>query len=90
MKINDVFSKEFKKYGKVVEGFDLTPLMEALQQTPLPQEVLYIPSDPALWRKKDFGAPLFCPEEPTNLWILLHRRQALGCKKQMAAGSSGS
>lgn len=48
MKINTITSLEFKKYGKILEGFDWAPLVETLNQTPLPQEVIYTPSDPSL------------------------------------------
>ena len=49
MKIYSVLDKEFAPYGKVLEGYDVAPLLKALdEETPLPEGVAYEPSVPAL------------------------------------------
>ena len=44
MEIKKVTDAAFKKYGKVVQGIDFGPLVEALASTPLPEGVDYLPS----------------------------------------------
>ena len=49
MKIYSVYDPEFRPYGKVLEGYDTAPIVEALaNHTPLPEAVEYVPSEPAL------------------------------------------
>ena len=49
MKIESVTSSAFVPYGKVLEGYDATVLLETLASaTPLPEGVEYVPSLPAL------------------------------------------
>ena len=49
MKIYSVYDEEFASYGKVVEGYDVKPLVDALSaSTPLPEGVVYVPEEPAL------------------------------------------
>ena len=50
MKIYSVYDKEFKPFGQVVEGLDETvaEICSALKETPLPEGVGYVPSDPIL------------------------------------------
>ncbi len=50
MKIKSVFSKEFEKYGKVLKGYNVTPLLEKLDQTsPKPENATcYEPGDAGL------------------------------------------
>lgn len=49
MKIYSVYDPEFKPYGKVLEGYDATCLLNAMNTIPLPQEgVAYEPSIPVL------------------------------------------
>lgn len=49
MKIETVTSSAFVPYGKVLEGYDITELLETLASaTPLPEGVEYVPSLPAL------------------------------------------
>lgn len=38
-----VFDSAFKKYGKVVNGYDLRALTEAMEKTVLPDDVTYVP-----------------------------------------------
>ena len=44
MKVYQVTDKEFKKYGRVVKGIDFTEIIEAMENTPLPENVIYEPS----------------------------------------------
>lgn len=48
MKLLSVNSPEFAPYGKVVTGIDLAPLLEALANTPVPEDVVYVASAPEL------------------------------------------
>lgn len=44
MKVYDVTDAKFRKYGRVVKGIDFSGLVEAMQNTPLPEGVAYEPS----------------------------------------------
>lgn len=50
MKIYSVYDAEFKPFGQVVAGLDeaAAEICDALQETPLPDGVGYVPSDPLL------------------------------------------
>ncbi|PKM72398.1 MAG: DUF4867 domain-containing protein [Firmicutes bacterium HGW-Firmicutes-16] len=49
MKIYEVTDPEFKFYGKIVEGVELSTLITALKEkTPLPEGTAYVPEDSAL------------------------------------------
>ena len=50
MKILSVFDPEFKPYGKVVTGMEETvaEILAALEKTPLPEGVGYVPTEPIL------------------------------------------
>ena len=56
MKIYSVTDKEFAPYGKVLEGYDTTALLKALdEKTPLPEGVEYVMSEAALEYTDIFG-----------------------------------
>ncbi|MBQ9948805.1 MAG: DUF4867 family protein, partial [Oscillospiraceae bacterium] len=56
MKIYSVLDKEFAPYGKVLEGYDTTCLMKALDETtPLPEGVDYVASVASLESTCLFG-----------------------------------
>lgn len=56
MKIYSVTDKEFAPYGKVLEGYDTTTLLKALdEKTPLPEGVEYVMSEAALEYTDIFG-----------------------------------
>ena len=38
----------FKAYGRVITGYDFSGLLKAMEQTPLPEDVIYIPSLPEM------------------------------------------
>lgn len=44
MKIYKVTDPQFHKYGKVIEGINLTELVDKMQEMPLPEGVVYEPS----------------------------------------------
>lgn len=44
MKIQNVADTSFRKYGKVVEGLELGELLRAMKHTPVPEDVIYVPS----------------------------------------------
>lgn len=44
MVIHTADSKEFKKYGRIISSLDTEELIEEMAHTPLPDDVIYIPS----------------------------------------------
>ena len=48
MRIQKVTDASFKKYGRVISEYDFTELVEAMQNTPCPDDVVYEPGDDAL------------------------------------------
>ena len=44
MEIKKVTDPAFKPYGKVITGYDCGELLKAMEQTPLPEEVIYVAS----------------------------------------------
>ncbi|MDO5294512.1 MAG: DUF4867 family protein [bacterium] len=48
MEIQHVTDQSFSKYGRVIDGFDLAGLMKGMEKTPLPDDVIYVPSDAEL------------------------------------------
>lgn len=44
MKIQNVADASFRKYGKVLEGYDLSALLKEMKHTPVPEDVVYVPS----------------------------------------------
>ena len=49
MKIYQVTDPEFAEYGKVVTGYDIQPIVDALKEhTPLPEGTDYVAEEPAL------------------------------------------
>lgn len=48
MKIKQVTDPAFQAYGKVITGYELEDLLKAMEETPLPGDVIYIPSIPEL------------------------------------------
>ena len=48
MKIYSVTDERFGKYGKVVEGIDFSGLVKAMEETPCPDDVVYVPGDEKL------------------------------------------
>ncbi|MDO4292643.1 MAG: DUF4867 family protein [Eubacteriales bacterium] len=48
MKIWDVTDKAFQSYGKVVTDVDFSELLERMEQTPVPEDVVYVAAEPIL------------------------------------------
>ena len=48
MKILSVTDPAFRPYGRVVEGYPVEGILEALKQTPCPENVIYKPMEPAI------------------------------------------
>lgn len=44
MKIQKVTDPAFRKYGQVMEGYDFTGLIKEMKHTPVPEDVIYVPS----------------------------------------------
>lgn len=44
MKIQKVTNPAFRKYGQVLEGYDFTGLIKEMKHTPVPEDVIYVPS----------------------------------------------
>lgn len=44
MKIQQVTDESFGRYGKVLEGYDISLLMKEMEHTPLTEDVVYVPS----------------------------------------------
>ena len=44
MKIQKVTDPAFRKYGQVLEGYDFTGLLKEMKHTPVPEDVIYVPS----------------------------------------------
>lgn len=48
MEILSVNSPEFRKYGRVINNVDMTELVKAMKNTPVPEDVVYVPGDSTL------------------------------------------
>jgi hypothetical protein len=63
MVIKSVTDKEFKEYGRVVEGYSVAEILKTLENdTPCPDDVVYVAEEPKLMATadtKDLGTSLF-------------------------------
>ena len=48
MTVKKVTDPAFKAYGRVITGYDFSGLLKAMEQTPLPEDVIYIHSLPEM------------------------------------------
>lgn len=48
MTVRKVADPAFKDYGRVITGYDFSGLLKAMEHTPLPEDVIYIPSLPEM------------------------------------------
>ena len=56
MQIISVFDEAFARYGRVLKGYDVDGIVQALEEhAPLPEDVTYSPSEPALEACSFFG-----------------------------------
>lgn len=44
LKIKKVTDPEFKKYGKIIGGYNLTDILDAMESAPCPGDVIYVPA----------------------------------------------
>lgn len=44
MEILNVKDQAFRKYGKVMEGYDVSGILREMESTPVPEDVVYVPS----------------------------------------------
>lgn len=44
MKIQNVTDASFGRYGRILEGYDVDELLKEMKHTPLPDDVIYVPS----------------------------------------------
>ena len=55
MKIQKVTDPAFRRYGKVLEGYNFGPLLKEMKHTPVPEDVVYVPSERSwklsMWKK---------------------------------------
>lgn len=62
VKIYSVTDKEFNQFGRVVTGMDISELLEVTNILPVPEDVIYVPSDrnlESLGLFKDFSKSLY-------------------------------
>ena len=57
MKIYSVTDDNFKKYGRIINNIDLVSLINAMENTPVPDDVVYVPEDASLM-KTGFAADM--------------------------------
>ena len=48
MMIYNVADEAFRPYGRIVEGYDVEGILEALKKTPVPDNVIYTPREDAI------------------------------------------
>ena len=62
MTVRKVTDPAFKAYGRIITGYDFSGLLKAMEETPLPEDVIYIPSLPemeALPEAKELGNGIY-------------------------------
>ena len=48
MEIKKITDPAFRKYGRILTGYDFSALLEEMKNTPCPDDVIYVPSQPEL------------------------------------------
>ena len=48
MEIKKVTDPAFRSYGKVITGYDCEGILKVMEGTPIPKDVVYVPSEPEL------------------------------------------
>lgn len=48
MEIKQITDPSFRKYGRIIKDVDFSEFVEKLMETPLPEDVIYVPSAPEL------------------------------------------
>lgn len=70
MKIQNVNDTSFKKYGKILKGYQADKILKEMQHTPLPDDVIYVPSvdtleatnDAKVFKEKGFRCVVILPK----------------------------
>lgn len=81
MKILPVTDAAFKPYGRVVEGYDVSGILEALKKAPVTDGVTYVPKDESIHAApgaEEMGAMLF-GGMPFQLGFCSGRNTKLNC-----------
>lgn len=88
MNVQKVTDKSFRKYGRVLSGYAFSGILEVMKHTPLPDEVIYVPSveemealsEAAEFRNRAFGGlPIqigYCNGKNTKLNALEYHRSS--------------
>lgn len=48
IKMYDVLDDRFRKYGRVIKEYDCSELIKKMEETPIPSDVIYVPSEPEM------------------------------------------
>lgn len=48
MELKKVTDDSFRVYGKILEGYDFSGLLRAMEDTPVPEDVVYVPGEKSL------------------------------------------
>ena len=80
LKFFSVTDPEFRPYGRILTGYDVKPLLTALEDsTPLPENVEYVAEEPAMQQlraSQKWAVSLFDRETgflwACNKWLLAH------------------
>ena len=67
MEIYSIKDEKFRRYGKVWSGFDCTRLIREMEHTPLPEDVIYVPSMEELEVLSEAAALPFSMSEAGNV-----------------------
>lgn len=88
MNVQKVTDKSFGKYGRVLDGYAFSEILEVMKHTPLPDEVIYVPSveemealsEAAEFKNRAFGGlPIqigYCNGKNTKLNALEYHRSS--------------
>lgn len=57
MKIYSVMDDNFKEYGRIIKNIDLSSVINVMESTPVPDDVVYVPEDASLM-KTGFAADM--------------------------------
>ena len=81
MKILPVTDASFAPYGRVVEGYDVAPLLAALEKTPLTDSMVYVPREELLHQAEgaDKGGEALFGGMPFQLGWCNGRNTRLNC-----------
>ena len=67
MEIKNVLDESFRKYGKVLKGYDFSSLLRAMRHTPVPEDVVYVPSCEEMESLEDLAVCPFRLDTATDI-----------------------